>query len=123
MKGKKHSPIILVGISLLGTSLVLSGCGTKSSVATTSVQRTPVNVETVSAEAISQTLSFNGTITPYLQTSLSAATQGMLVAVMVRQGHPKDRSSFNTGGLTEDHRSNSYSGRRLSLEPPTHSAN
>ncbi len=73
-------------IALVGVTGALSGCGTRSGNTTTVAQNPPVSMETVRAQSLLQTLSFTGEITPYVQTSLSAATPGLLSVVLVRAG-------------------------------------
>ena len=86
MPRHKISPAIIGGLMLIGTTFALSGCGTKVNHAVTTSHKVPVSVQIIRMQTIPQTLSFNGTITPYVQTSLSAATSGLLSQVLVRPG-------------------------------------
>lgn len=75
----------------LGVALTLaaltSGCSLRPRAATPAAPSpVPVSVQVVSAQSVARTASAGGTITPYVQTSLSAATAGLLASVLVRPG-------------------------------------
>ena len=75
----------------LGVALALAagtaGCSLrKRAVATAAPAPVPVSVQVVSEQSVPQTVSADGSITPYVQTSLTPAITGMLAAVLVRPG-------------------------------------
>lgn len=88
MANSRRTIQALAWFSALTTATLLAGCGApqKTTSAQVAQPAIPVQVQTVTLTRMPSGVTFLGSITPYIQTSLSPSTSGTLAEVNVRPG-------------------------------------
>lgn len=76
----------IIWIVALAPVVLLSGCATSATKVATSLPPLPVQVQTVKLTHMSNGITYLGSVTPYIQTTLSPAASGNLAEVGVRVG-------------------------------------
>ncbi len=88
MANSRRTIQALAWFSALTTATLLAGCGAPQKTTSAQVEQPaiPVQVQTVTLTRMPSGVTFLGSITPYIQTSLSPSTSGTLAEVNVRPG-------------------------------------
>ena len=85
-QGRSMSPKLAAFMAITLICATVTGCGTAKQAATVKPPAIAVQTEKIQLSELPNTDSFLGSITPYIQTSLSPATSGILNAVKVQAG-------------------------------------
>jgi RND family efflux transporter MFP subunit len=86
LKGQSKSPKLAGLLAITLIFAMVTGCGTAKQATTVKPPAIAVKTEKIQLSELPNTDSFLGSITPYIQTSLSPATSGILNAVKVQAG-------------------------------------